>query len=1088
MFSIKSSFANCSVCELLQAPSCILETNCEDDLSKVDVVFVAENPGKEEVIKGIPLIGPAGQIFREPFKKYGLDKTNYLLINTVLCQTLKEDGKSTGNPTDDMVDRSKINCMNIIKMCNPKLIVLMGGTAMRAFGISKKTDGITKRVGHTYEWEGFKVYLTFHPSYFQGGRGGEAYKDRFLFHISNVARYMNGEDMLPDPDSKNVETLGKGIFRYKIPEHFYTDQYRLIDIQYLQKTNEILYIFRDKDNKKIFHKESDEYVAYQAENQEVAKKIVPYDNLKQVKLKFKDKIILDPTITYEGDMKLTVKHALDYYFHNKGDCKRTSMNIMYADIEIDTGKERVFPSPTLAKFPINLISTRYNGKNITYILDNKTEPIEPIEGIEFKIFSSEKSMLQQFIKDFKDSQPDYIAGWNLISFDLTYIFNRMANIKIPNTTFTEFNEFFVDGDRFICNIPGCVPIDQYFLYRSFTFTKLENYKLGFVAQLEVKETKRDLPLPFNEMYWKLLNKTIDYNIQDTALLEKLENKLGHINLLAEIARVCNASLDAGGGSFGQIDTLMVSFLRNRGYASKNSDMSGKEKYPGAFVFTPTAGIYNWITDFDFASLYPSLMITYNIGITSFVMKLKDPHLAYEFIYDRANLPEVIDIIDDPLHNKKTTTVTTEQLIKQVEEEKLVYTINGCFFKPHKKQFSEFAQVVTELMNARKDYKTKMFEAIGKKDKDAENFYNTRQLVYKVLANTLYGVVANQAFRFFDLSLASAITMSGQEALKTSIIEADALMRSMENNSPYKPPKPLTKKEMYADPDLEPEIYMFPDRSRDYIVTGDTDSIFCCFDKISKEKTIEEIAGYCKIVETFLNDNKIKELVLKHNGDQDFNRLALKNELTISRGIFLAKKRYAIRVVGQEGKAVDKMNYMGVEIKRSDYPSKSKAFLKDLLDLVLKAEKVSLPKLMKFVKSKEGEFIDLINKGDKTISRPVSYTKEESEYKSIPQGVRAMETWNKLEYDIHKPGAKAYMFLVKGIDTEKAPEHVIKSYSRFIKDGNKLEVIAIPDDEARLPEYYIVDSKKMLEFSFKDRYNLMLQPLLDAKKSMETLTF
>jgi len=361
------------------------------------------------------------------------------------------------------------------------------------------------------------------------------------------------------------------------------------------------------------------------------------------------------------------------------------------------------------------------------------------------------------------------------------------------------------------------------------------------------------------------------------------------------------------------------------------------------------------------------------------------------------------------------------------------------------------------------------------------------MVYKVLANTLYGVVANQAFRFFDLSLASAITMSGQEALKTSIIEADALMRSIKNNEPYKPPKPLTKDEMYADPDTQPEIYMFPDRSREFIVTGDTDSIFCCFDEIVKEKSIEEIVKLCKIVENFLNEDKIKSLVLKHNGDPEFNRLALKNELTISRGIFLAKKRYAIRVVGQEGKAVDKVNYMGVEIKRSDYPSKSKEFLRELLDLVLKSEKVSMRKLMKFVQSKESTFVDLINKGDKSIARPVSYTKEEKDYKTIPQGVRAMEAWNKIEYDIHKPGAKAYMFLVKGIDNEKAPDHVIKSYNRFIKDGNKLEVIAIPDDEARLPEYYVVDSKKMLEFSFKDRYNLMLQPLLDAKKSMEILT-
>jgi len=412
LISVKNSFANCSVCELLQSPSCILETNCEDDLSKVDIIFIAENPGKEEIEKGTPLIGPAGQIFRKPFKQYGLDKMNYLITNTVLCQTVSADGKKTENPTDSVIERCKINCMSIIKMCNPKLVVLMGATAMKAFGIRKTKDGITKKKGKMYEWDGFKCFLTLHPSFFQHNQTdvGKQYHDEFLNEMLNISRHMNGEDMIELSSDKNVEMIGKGIFRYKIPEHFYTDQYRLIDIQYLQKTNEILYIFRDKDNKKVFHKENDDYVAYEAENRDVAKKIVPYEELKQVKVKFKNKLLLKEDLTYEGDMKLTVKHALDYYFYNKGDCKRTSMNIMYADIEIDTGNDRVFPSPVAAKYPINLISTRYNGKNITYILDNKTEPITPIEDIEFKIFTNEKIMLQQFISDFKASQPDYIAG------------------------------------------------------------------------------------------------------------------------------------------------------------------------------------------------------------------------------------------------------------------------------------------------------------------------------------------------------------------------------------------------------------------------------------------------------------------------------------------------------------------------------------------------------------------------------------------------------------------------------------------------------------------------------------------------------
>ena len=106
MYSIKDSFSNCSSCDLFDAPSCILDTNCKRDLSQVDVVFIAENPGKDEVKKEIPLVGKAGQMFRKYFKKYGIDKMKYLLTNTVLCQTLLPDGK-TGNPTSEVIELCK---------------------------------------------------------------------------------------------------------------------------------------------------------------------------------------------------------------------------------------------------------------------------------------------------------------------------------------------------------------------------------------------------------------------------------------------------------------------------------------------------------------------------------------------------------------------------------------------------------------------------------------------------------------------------------------------------------------------------------------------------------------------------------------------------------------------------------------------------------------------------------------------------------------------------------------------------------------------------------------------------------------------
>jgi uracil-DNA glycosylase family 4 len=1083
MYSVKNSFANCSSCDLLECPSCILETNCESDLTKVDVIFIAENPGKEEVKKGVPLIGKAGNMFRKYFEKFGLHKMNYLLTNVVLCQTLNPDG-TTGNPKDEVIELCKTNCMNIIRACNPKLVVLMGASPMSAFGIAK--TGITNLHGNIFDWEEYKLMVIVHPSFVN--RSSSIWEPKFEEAMAKISEYMSGKKI--KLEKKEALTIGKGIFRYKIPEKFYTDEFRLVDVQFLNKTNQVLYIFRDKNNNKVYHREDDTFVYYRTPDGVPSKKLMPFEQLEQVSVKYKDKGQISHESAYESDVKISTKHAMDYYFHSQGECKKIKGNILFCDIEVDTGKERVFPNQKEAKFPINMISTIFNGEKSLYVIDNKTEPIQQIEGVKFKIFTSERRLMDEFIKDFKRNDPDFICGWNLINFDMDYIYNRLDKIGISHSAFSSFGEFYVDGSKYICHIPGTVVLDQEFLYKSFTFTKMENYKLGYISHYELGVTKIQLPLPFNEMYWKMLNKTIEYNIRDSELLEKLDEKLAHINLLNELRIICNTSFE-GTSSFGQIDSMMVSYLKNKGLASKSSDPHiTKEQYPGAYVFEPNPNVYEWITDFDFASLYPSLMITYNIGINSFVMKTEDPHLGYELTYCPDKLPEKFAIIIDPLFEKKRVEVTREQLFAKIKENNLVYTINGCFFLPHEKEFSVFGEVVDMLMKSRGEYKVKMFQAIEKKDKDLETFYYIRQLVYKVLANTLYGVVANKAFRFFDTSLASAITLAGQEALKTSIIEADAFMRSIDKGKTYISPKPLTKEEMFCDPDTQPELYRLPDRSHDYIVTGDTDSIFCCFGSMKREVNVDNIQKWCVDIEDFLNKDKIVEMVKKHNVDLDFNRLKLKNELVISRGLFLAKKRYAIRVVAQEGKKVDKINYMGVEIKRSDYPSMSKEFLIELSQMLLKSDKVSLKKLLEYVNIKEKEFKRLILEGDKRISRPVSYGKKFDDYKTIPQAVKAMEAWNSIMYNIHRTGAKAYMYWVMGVDLTKAPQNVIDNYQKFVKSGKKLEVIAIPDEEERLPDYFIVDTQATLKFSFTDRYELLLKPLLldVERKRTQVLTF
>jgi len=1076
--SIKKSFADCLSCELLNCNSCVLETNCEDDLSKVDIVFIAENPAKEEIETEKPLIGRSGQLFRMFFNKLRLDRFNYLITNTVLCQTLNADG-TTGNPSPEVVDRCKINAMNIIKTCKPKLVVIIGSTPMTAFNIAKA--GITELAGKYYEWEGHKVFLTVHPSYVNGNK--ETWIPIYETHFERINDYMSGNDV----DNTKTSKRKKGIFHYSIPKKFYTNEYRLIDVQEMNKTKEVLYIFRDSDNNKVYHRASQDFVCYQAESAEIAKKIMSYDDLYQVHMSYRDRFTVDPAVTYESDVRLTTKHAMDYYHFNEGETSTKLWNIMFFDIEVDTGDVQVFPFAHDADYRINMITGKYNGVRTTFVIPHtkNSQKLDPDKFKDTTIIKclDENVLINKFLRYFKENDPDYITGWNAISYDLLYIFNRLPKLGMDASIMSKFKEFFVDGEKAICNLVGTVPLDQLALYKKFTFTKLESNTLGFVGQHEIGETKIQLPLPFNEMYWKMLNKTVEYNIRDVDLIERLEKKLGHIKLLNEIRNVCTTAFEAGSASTGQIDSICINFLRERNMASKNTKRKIKQDYPGAFVLPPIPGIYDWFVDFDYTSLYPSIIKTYNLGIDTFVMKTADSTMGYFLSHDRDNLPSHINVIIDPLNKAQELQVTKEELLEKMEKENLIVTINGCFFLNHTNRISELSQIVSSILDTRKVYKAKMFKAIDAKDKENEDFFYTRQLVYKVLANTLYGVVATKGFRFFDLSIASAITLGGQEALKHAIIEGEAYMKSLDTEKDYTPPIPLSKDEYYAA-DL-------PERKTKYIITGDTDSIFCCF-RDFKDHSLDAINKHCINIQDFLNKDIMSTMVKKHNVSPDHSALELKNELVCSRGLFLAKKHYVTRVIQNEGSAVDKMNYMGVAIKRSDYPSQTKEFLKELMEIVMKDEKFSMVKVMKFISDKRSQFRKNIIAGDKTLAKPVSWNKELKDYKVMSQGVRSMLAWNNIQYSVHQKGSRAYMYWVKGLDYTKAPQDVIEKYEKYVANikakpkKNPVDIIAIPDNEEGLPDYFIIDIDSTLKLVFEDRYKLMLEPIFSVRDANQVM--
>jgi hypothetical protein len=170
--------------------------------------------------------------------------------------------------------------------------------------------------------------------------------------------------------------------------------------------------------------------------------------------------------------------------------------------------------------------------------------------------------------------------------------------------------------------------------------------------------------------------------------------------------------------------------------------------------------------------------------------------------------------------------------------------------------------------------------------------------------------------------------------------------------------------------------------------------------------------------------------------------------------------------------------MGLDTKRSDYPSFTKDCLKQLLDLILKSEKFSLSQVKKFIDSKEIEFVHKAMEGEKSVAKPISFTKDIEDYKKIPQNINAMVNWNNLEYHAFSHGSKGYLFKVTGLNNETAPKEILDRFDReFLSKNRKLEVICLPDEEQSLPKYYNIDVKDMVRFSWEDRTKLLLEPLI-----------
>ena len=577
--------------------------------------------------------------------------------------------------------------------------------------------------------------------------------------------------------------------------------------------------------------------------------------------------------------------------------------IKITTLDIEVKSENGFPDVESAAEEILLISIQdYNTKQIRTWgqggFNNKQE------NVIYKGFNSEYELLNDFINWWmiEDNTPEVVTGWNIELYDIPYLTRRLDRVlgeKLkkrfsPWGLVTE-DEIWIAGRKHITyDVGGVTQLDYLNLYKKFTYKAQESYRLDHIANVELGQKKLDHSEfnTFKDFYTQGWQKFVEYNIIDVELVDRLEDKMKLIELAIVMAYDAKANYADVFSQVRMWDTIIYNYLKKRNIVIPPKERSDKtEKYAGAYVKEPIPGKYDWVVSFDLNSLYPHLIMQYNIS------------------------PET-------LVDARHPTVTVDRILSEDEiiEGEYAVCANGAQYRKDVRGF--LPELMEKIYEDRTIYKKKMLEAKQqyekRKTKKLEKEIarcNNIQMARKIQLNSAYGAIGNQYFRYYKLANAEAITLSGQVSI-----------RWIEN-----------KMNNYLNKILKTE-------DEDYVIASDTDSIYLNLGPLvdvvykDREKNAESIVSFIDKIcnekfEPFI-DNSYKELAEYVNAYDQM--MFMKRENIAERGIWTAKKRYILNVWDSEGVRYEEPNLkmMGIEAVKSSTPAPCRTMIKNGLKIMM----------------------------------------------------------------------------------------------------------------------------------------------------------
>ena len=629
-------------------------------------------------------------------------------------------------------------------------------------------------------------------------------------------------------------------------------------------------------------------------------------------------------------------HGYDKYIYTyiaekfQGDIEWDYNKVKIATLDIECESENGFPEPTLAEEKVNAITIKPFRHNAhTFGIGPWNECPANVTYHECK---DEAFLLEAFIKYWRKESFDVITGWNVDAFDMTYLCNRVDKLfgegshkKFSPWNMSDVRDYINHyGNKVVVfNLYGINIIDYMALYKQRTFVNQESYSLDHISHIELDKQKIDYSEYGNlhTLYKNNYSLYLEYNVKDVTLVEDLEDKLGLLELTMTMAynAKCNYS-----DTFGMVkywETIIYNFLKEQKIQTPPQKLEKTKHHSivGAYVKEPIVGKHDWVMSFDLNSLYPHIIMQYNVSPEKMIKG------------------DIMTLSIDKLLNQ-------EHDLSELKKQNVTVTPNGVKFSRDRQGF--LPELMEKFYEERKDWKGKMiqYQIENESCKDParkrelskliKRAYNNQQ-VRKIALNSAYGALANQYFAFFDPNLAEGITTAGQMIIKT----AENTINTFLNDT-------------------------LGTKDEDYVIAMDTDSIYVSFDKMvqhifpantPKSKIVDFLnnAGQDKILDVLTKG--YVELADYTNAFQQ--KMVMGREIIADRGIWTAKKRYILNVLDNEGVrlAEPKLKMMGIETAKSSTPQWVRKKLTEVLKVVMNGTE---EEVWDFVETARKEFRNL----------------------------------------------------------------------------------------------------------------------------------